>query len=144
MEDQRVDDAAHASIITLVFAAGHTLGGWQSWSPPGESEVFRAMRSFRFDADGVSRTYWDFYIGFGLMISVSLLAQAVVLWQLAGVSKKDAALVWPIVGVLFASAVATAALAWRFFFTVPLVMALTLALSLGTALAAAPRPSIQR
>ena len=132
-----------ASIITLLFAAGHTVGGLQSWSPPGETEVLRAMRTFRFDADGVNRTYWDFYIGFGLMISVFLLAQSAVLWQLSGVAKRDAALVRPILGVLLVSAVATGALAWRFFFTVPLVLAVTIALSLGLALAVAPRRSIQ-
>lgn len=132
-----------ASIITLLFATGHTLGGLQSWSPPGETEVLRAMRSFRFAADGVNRTYWDFYIGFGLMISVFLLAQSAVLWQLSGVSKRDAVLVRPILGVLLVSVVATAGLAWRFFFTVPLVLAVTIALSLGMALAVAPRQAIQ-
>jgi hypothetical protein len=133
-----------ASIITLLFAAGHTLGGLQSWSPAGETDVFREMRSFRFDADGVSRTYWDFYIGFGLMISVFMLAQSAVLWQLAGISRSDAASVRPILGVLLLSAVAIAALAWRFFFTVPLVMALAITFSLGLALAVAPRQSVRR
>ena len=128
-----------ASIITLLFALGHTLGGLQSWSPAGDTEVLRQMRSFRFDADGANRTYWDFYIGFGLMISVYMLAQSAVLWQLSSLSRRDAAPVRSMVGVLFLSAVATAALAWRFFFTVPLVLALTIALSLGLALAVASR-----
>ena len=133
-----------ASIITLLFAAGHTLGGLQSWSPAGETEVLREMRSFRFDADGVNRTYWDFYIGFGLMISVFMLGQSVVLWQLAGIFNRDAASVRPILSVFLLSTVAIAALAWRFFFTVPLVMALASAFSLGLALAVAPRQSAQR
>jgi hypothetical protein len=133
-----------ASIVTLLFAAGHSLGGLQSWSPPGETEVLQAMRSFRFDAEGVSRTYWEFYIGFGFMVGVFLLAQAAVLWQLSTAWKKDSALVRPILGVLFISVVANAALAWLFFFTVPLIMASTIALSVGLALAAALRQSIQR
>jgi uncharacterized membrane protein SpoIIM required for sporulation len=93
------------------------------------------MRSFHFDADGASRTYWDFYIGFGLMISVFLIAQSVVLWQLSGIAKKDSSLVRPILRAFFMSVVANAALGWLFFFTVPLVMALAIALSLGLALA---------
>lgn len=132
-----------ASVITLVFAAGHTLGGLQSWSPPGETEVLREMRSFRFDAEGASRTYWDFYIGFGLMISVFLFAQSVVLWQLSAVARRDGALVRPILGAFFVSTVATAALAWRFFFTTPLVLASTIALFLALAFAVARRHTIQ-
>ena len=132
-----------ASVITLLFAAGHTLGGLQSWSPPGETQVLQGMRSFRFDADGVSRSYWDFYIGFGLMISVFLTAQSIVLWQLAALTKKDATLVRPILAVFFISVVAIAALAWLFFFAVPLVLALSIASFLALALAIASRQHVQ-
>src|SRR6266850_7272773 len=54
-----------ASVISLVFTAGHTLGGRRSWSFSGEAEVLNAMRTFRFQAFGVSWTYMDFYRGFG-------------------------------------------------------------------------------
>jgi hypothetical protein len=57
------------AVITLLFAVGHTLGGIHSWSPGGETEVLRAMRTFHFDAEGASRTYLDFYRGFGFMLS---------------------------------------------------------------------------
>jgi hypothetical protein len=129
-----------ASIASLLLAAGHTLGGLQSWSPPGNTDVLQAMRSFRFDAVGVRRTYWDFYIGFGLIISVFLLAQAGVLWQLATVSKKDPVQVRPILSMLFISVLANAVLSWKFFFAVPVVLAIAIASSLGLALAVA-RPT---
>ena len=32
-----------SSIISVLFATGHSLGGRQSWSPAGETEVLRAM-----------------------------------------------------------------------------------------------------
>ena len=32
-----------ASIISLLFATGHTLGGLKKWSPMGDNEVLRAM-----------------------------------------------------------------------------------------------------
>jgi len=38
-----------ASIISLLFAAGHTLGGRNAWSPAGENNVLQAMRTVRFD-----------------------------------------------------------------------------------------------
>jgi hypothetical protein len=128
-----------ASIVTLVLAAGHTFGGMQSWSPPGETAVLQAMRSFRFDAGGVSRTYWDFYISFGLSISVFLLAQAVVLWQLATLAKRDLAQVRPILVVILIAVIARAVLSWKFkfFLPVPLVLATAIAACLGLALVSA-------
>jgi pimeloyl-ACP methyl ester carboxylesterase len=46
----------------------------------------RAPRSHSFEAEGFRRTYWDFYLGFGVIISAYLLVQAVVL-VVAGRSK---------------------------------------------------------
>jgi hypothetical protein len=54
-----------ASIISLVFTMGHTLGGRQEWSPMGENEVLRAMTTVRFDIMGANRSYLDFFMGFG-------------------------------------------------------------------------------
>ena len=75
-----------ASVISVLFAAGHTLGGRKAWSPQGENQVLQAMRTVRFETFGVSRTYLDFYRGFGFTISVFLAVQAVVLWQLATIA----------------------------------------------------------
>ena len=75
------------SVITLIFAIGHSLGGMESWSPMGDTEVLKAMKAFRFNAEGVTRTYFDFYLGFGLILSVYLFLQAVLLWQLAALAK---------------------------------------------------------
>ncbi len=122
-----------ASVISFLFAAGHTLGGRKSWSPPGETEVLRAMRAFRFDVEGVSRTYWDFYLGFGYSITVYLLLQAVLLWQLATIAKADPLRVRPLIGSFFLATVASAFVAWRFIFPVPVVFSVALAACLGAA-----------
>src|SRR4029450_1797917 len=95
-----------ASIVSLVLTAGHTLGGMQSWSPPGETPLLEAMRSFRFDAGGASRSDRDFSIGFGLTITVYLLAQGVMLWQLATLAKRDLVQVRPILVVFLIAALA--------------------------------------
>jgi hypothetical protein len=126
-----------ASIITLILAAGHTSGGLSFWSPGGETEVLRAMRSFHFDAAGVSRTYMDFYLGFGFIVSIYLLAQAVVLWQLASMAKTDAIGVRPLIGSFLSASVASAILSWKFIFLVPVVSFTAVALCLGLAFYAA-------
>jgi hypothetical protein len=122
-----------ASVISFLFAAGHTLGGRKDWSPMGETEVLQAMRSQRYEAFGVSRTYLDFFLGFGYSLSVTLLLQAVVLWQLARIARTDPGLVRPIAASFAIASLATAAVAWRFIFPIPAVFAAVLAVLLGVA-----------
>jgi hypothetical protein len=126
-----------ASIITLLLAAGHTAGGLSFWSPAGETEVLRAMRSFHFDALGVSRTYLDFYLGFGFVIGIYLLMQAVALWQLASMAKADPFRVRPLIGSFLLASVVSAFLSWRFIFLVPVVSFTAVAACLGLAFYAA-------
>lgn len=130
-----------ASILTLLFAVGHSMGGLSLWSPAGETEVLGAMRSFHFDASGVSRTYLDFYLGFGFILSVYLLSQAVALWQLASLARTDANRVRPLIGTFFLASVASAFLSWRYIFLVPVVSFLVIAVCLGLAFYAAGKNS---
>ena len=112
-----------ASITSALFAAGHTAGAFQSWSPPGETDVLGAMRSFQFNAEGVTRTYWDFYVGFGFIISVYLALQAVLLWQLARSARTQPLHVRPLIGSLFVASFASALLSLRFIFAIPVIFA---------------------
>src|SRR5262249_16620078 len=54
-----------ASVVSLVFTAGHSLGGLRKWSPMGDNDVLRAMTAVRFDTMGANRSYLDFFLGFG-------------------------------------------------------------------------------
>src|SRR5262245_4580875 len=76
-----------ASGLTLLFAVGHTMGAAESWSPVGENDVLGSMRTFEFDVSGATRTYWHFYMGFGLYISALLLLQTALLWQLGSLAR---------------------------------------------------------
>jgi hypothetical protein len=128
-----------ASIVSLLFAAGHTLGATQSWSPAGETEVLRAMRSFRFDVDGVSRTYWDFYVGFGFIISIYLLLQSVLLWQVAAISTTEPLRARPLIGSFLLAALVTAFVSAKFIFAIPVVFSGAVAACLGLAFLAVGR-----
>ena len=71
-----------ASIISFLYCAGHTSG--YPWTPAvGEHEmaIVESMKSHQFDVIGSMRSFWDFYIGFGLLVSGFMLAVAVALWQ---------------------------------------------------------------
>jgi hypothetical protein len=127
------------SLIALLFAAGHSLGGLESWSPVGETEVLKAMRSFRFDAEGVSRTYFDFYLGFGFILGVYLFLQAILLWQIAELTRTDPSRLRPLIVSFFVASVASAGLSWKFIFAVPAISFAVIAAGLGLALFAASR-----
>jgi hypothetical protein len=123
-----------ASGASLLLFAGHTAGGLSSWSPMGNTAVLDAMRSFHFPVNGFTRSYLHFYVGVGLLISVYLLAQAVLLWQLASWTKIDPVRTRQVIAVFFAAAVLTTVLAWMFFSVAPLVVSLVVAVFLGLAL----------
>src|SRR5262252_3390187 len=95
-----------AAVISVLFTAGHTMGGLNKWSPMGDNAVLNAMTDVRFDTMGANRSYLDFFMGFGWSISVFMLMQSILLWQLASLAKTDAARLRPMIAVI---ALATAA-----------------------------------
>lgn len=123
----------------VVFAAGHTMGGQSAWSPPGETPVLRQMREFRFDAMGSSRSYLEFYLGFGYSITVMQLAQAVLLWQLAGLARENAARARPLIGTFLIAAIASTIVTWRYIFVVPVIFSMVYTLTVALAFVAAWR-----
>jgi hypothetical protein len=126
-----------SSVIALLFAAGHTLGGLRHWSPMGENPVLQAMRETRFQTMGVTRSYLDFYTGFGYSLSVSGLMLAVLLWQLATVARKDATMVRPMIAVIALATLVSGIIAWQLIFPLPALFSLVLFASLTAAFAVA-------
>ena len=124
-----------AAVLTLLYCAGHTMGmPWTPYTNPEATSILEALKSHSFEADGFKGTYWDIYFGFGLIISVYLLVQAVVLWQVASLAKTDAIRVRPIVVSFLVAFVINAALSWKYFFIVPVVIAGLTAICLAIAL----------
>jgi hypothetical protein len=89
------------------------------------------MRSYRFDAGGVSRTYLDFYLGLGFTVSVFLLLQAVLLWQLAAIAQVDSVRIRPLIVSFFVASMGCAFLSWKFIFPVPAIFSVVIAACLG-------------
>ena len=126
-----------ASVISLIFTAGHTMGGLRKWSPMGDNAVLKAMTDVRFDTIGANRSYLDFFMGFGWSISVFMLMQTILLWQLASLARTDPARLRPMIAVIALATVASGVIAWRFIFPVPAVFSGVLALALALAYVAA-------
>jgi len=130
-----------ASILSLLFCAGHSSG--MPWFPAETAEataLVEKIRTYRFEIMGVNRSFWDFHVGFGLIISIDLLVQAVVLWILATMAKNEAARIRPLIAPFALAAAAHTILDLRYFFAIPAISATLIAVCLGLAFALA-RPS---
>jgi len=123
-----------ASLLSLVHALLHHFGGMSQ--PPshglGEVAVQAAMKSFHMDLMGSQRSYWDFYYGFGLFITVSLTVLAVVLWQLATLAKASPSQAKPIVASLSICFLAYSMVSCKYIFIAPFITELLIALLIAT------------
>ncbi len=122
-----------AAVFLLLFAVGHTLGFRQSDPKWGVDALLRSMRSIHFDAQGFSRTYWDFFVGIGLCVTVFFLFSAVIAWQLGGLPAETLARMR---GTAWAFALCFAAItvvSWRYLFVLPIVLSLVITICLISA-----------
>ena len=120
-----------AASVSFFYCAGHTSGA--PWMPPEGPETValgERMQSYRFDIMGSTRTLWDFHFGFGVIISVYLFVQAVILWQLAALAKDDARRARPLIATFTLASFANAVLVSKYFFAAPLVMAVAIVVCL--------------
>ena len=130
-----------ASLLLLLFAAGHTFGFRQNNPQWGAGAVLALMRSVHFDVQGFTRTYWDFFSAFGLLFSVFLLFAAVLAWLLGGLPAETLARVRSIAWALAISFVAVTALSFRYAFTTPLVFSALITVCLLAAAWLSPKPA---
>jgi hypothetical protein len=85
------------------------------------------MKANVFPLMGMTRSYWDFYMGMGLAGSIMLMAEAIVFWQLSALAKSNARSVRPIVATFFVGYVALAVNSYTDIFAPPVVTELLIA-----------------
>ena len=120
-----------ASVLLVVFAAGHTFGFMKFKPAASEALAVRdAMNSVHFQVRGADFSYGGFYTGFGLTVTAYLLFSVFLAWHLGGLARThpDAvgALAWAFVVVQIACVV----LSWLYFSIVPAVLSALVALCL--------------
>jgi hypothetical protein len=130
-----------SAVLLLLFAAGHTFGFRQNVPEWGADAVLASMRSVRFDAQGFTRTYWDFFSAFGLLFSVFLLFAAALAWLLAALPAETLARVRSIAWALAICFVAVTALCWRYAFTTPIIFSALVSVCLMAAAWLSPETS---
>jgi pilus assembly protein TadC len=110
-----------ASVLTFIHCVLHTLGGVFGSPQHGAEEIaiVDAMKSRRFDVLGSMRSYWDFFFGYGLFVTLALLVEAILLWQLAIRARANPDWVRPIAALLLFNFAAMSIVSWRYFFIAP-------------------------
>ena len=122
-----------SSILLVLFAIGHTFGFRQIDPAWGVDSLVQSMKSIHFNANGADRTYWDFFVGFGLFVTVLMLFASIIAWQLGSLpSEILAAMRVSAWGFTICFAV-VAYLSWRYFFIVPVVFSIAIFLCLAAA-----------
>ena len=91
------------------------------------------MRSTHFDIMGTSRTYWDFFVGFGLFFTTFLAFTAVLAWQLGSLSHESLAMMRGTAWALVICFAVVTILAFRYAFVVPIVLSILILLCLTAA-----------
>jgi hypothetical protein len=130
-----------ASVLTLIHAVLHTVGGVFSSPDPGPGAVaVEAMKSNQFLLMGNMRSYWQFYRGMGLAVTIFLTFEAVVFWQLSSLARTDATRLRPVLAVFALAYLAMAVNSQMYFFLGPVIVeaiiAVLLVLAIVTAKAA--------
>ena len=124
-----------ASILTFVHAVLHTLGGTFGTASPGPAQVaVMAMKTNQFPVMGVTRTYWDFYFGLNLAVSIMLLVESVVFWQLGTLARAEASRLRPLMLTFLLGYACLAAATSTHFFAAPAIVEVFIALCLGWAM----------
>jgi hypothetical protein len=119
-----------AAVLLLLFAVGHTLGFQQSDPKWGVDTLIASMRSIHFDAQGFNRTYWDFFLGVGLFVSVFLLFAAILAWQLARLPGETLARMRSTAWAFALCFAAVTVLSCRYLFIVPIVFSFVITVCL--------------
>lgn len=127
-----------ASMFTLLLGLGHSMGfPWTPDHTPQGAAVVEQMKNLRVDAIGFRRSYFDFYIGFGITCGLGNIIFAIVLWQLGSMAKIEPAKTRPMAATLFVAFTGFAIIDCLYFFTAPLVLTVPVVICTGLAIALA-------
>jgi hypothetical protein len=95
-----------------------------------QTALARFETPVRFTVQGFQRAYRDFYVGFGLFVTVFLLFSAVLAWQFGGAARDVLVRIPAATWGLAACFVLVTIMSWRYFFVVPGILSTLIALCL--------------
>jgi hypothetical protein len=125
-----------ASVLVFLHAVLHTIGGVFGKVEAGPATIaVTAMKANRFLAFGNQRTFWEFYMGLGLGVTIFLVMDSVVLWLLAPLVVSYPKEVQPVLAAFAIGYLVFAVNSFRFFFLGPVVVEILIVVCLAAAIA---------
>jgi hypothetical protein len=124
-----------ATYVLFLFAVGHTTGiiSQKSKGTMGDA-VLMSMKGVHFEFMGEDCTFYGFYFGFGMMLTVFLLFSATLTWWLGGLDQQTLKKALPIRWTLFVSFIFMTILSGMYFFIGPVITSSLITLLLGVSL----------
>lgn len=123
-----------AGLICL-FGLLHTLGA--PWAPTkglAEQAVVTAMQDVHFDVTGTTRSFWEFYQGFGYAVPIFMILAGLLLALLAQDAKREAADLRLKIALYLAAFLVNDYVLWRYLFLVPVIFSAVITALLAAAL----------
>ena len=131
-----------ASVLTFIHAVLHTIGGVFGKVDPGPASVaVAAMKANRILVMGNMRSFWDFYFGLGLALTISMTGESVLMWQLASLAKTEARRLRPMMTTFLLAYVVIAINSNTYFFMGPVIAEILIAACFAVAIATAKSPT---
>lgn len=129
-----------AAVLFILFAFGHTFGflSFRPSSPDGQA-VLESMNRVHFVESGHAFSYGDWYRGFGLSVSVSMLFWAFLSWHLGKLARTAPQAIGVLGWVFFAVQVAGVVMAFLYFGLPPMVLSALVTLLVGVGAWLTPR-----
>jgi hypothetical protein len=122
-----------SSVLLVLFAIGHTVGFLQIDPTWGVDSLVQSMKTIHFNVSGSERTYWDFFVGFGLFVTALMLFASLIAWQFGSLPPETLAAMRLSAWAFVACFAVVAYLSWRYFFIVPLVFSIAIFVCLSAA-----------
>jgi hypothetical protein len=131
-----------ASILTLVHAILHTIGGVFGDPPAGPgATAYAVMKASTFLVMGNTRSYWAFYRGMGLSVTIFLVVEALIFWLLGNIVRDSDTDLRDLLVVFLLGYLALAVNSIRYFFVAPVIVELTIAGCLAMAIVSIKQPA---
>lgn len=124
-----------AAVLASIQYLAHAVLFLRAKPQHGKDEVdlLEQMKRKTWKFNGFERSYWDFYLGYGLLAILWGAVEIAILWLLVSTASTSSVSV-PLVGILLVANVAHAALTLRYFFITPVIFDLLIAIILALVL----------
>ena len=119
-----------SAVLIALYAVAHAAGFWTVDPAWGVDAVVGGMKTREFDVMGFRRNYWDFFIGFGTVVTLTMSFTALVAWQLGTLAAGMPRALRPVAWGLALAYVLMSAMMWLWFFLPPIVFSTVIALCL--------------